>query len=97
MDKIKIKVDVAWSGSNYCASLSDNVPGAVVLTAPTYKELKKKVPETLRFHIEGMVANGDSVPQWLLNGNYKFEYVNYNKKQVIRRVKYDRPDEAGPR
>lgn len=73
--KEKIKVSIVKCESNYSASLSDNVPGAVVLTADTLEGIKAKTPDTLRFHIEGMVADGDDVPQWFLEGNYKFEYV----------------------
>ncbi len=69
-----IKVTVAKCGTNYAASLSNNVPGAVVLTADTYEELQQKTPEVLKFHVEGMIADGDNVPNWLCNGDYKFEY-----------------------
>jgi len=70
----KIKVDVAWCGKNFGASLGYNVPGAVVLTAKTFEELQREVPETLRFHVEGMVEDGDDVPQWLIDGDYEFDY-----------------------
>ncbi|MBR1688442.1 MAG: CopG family transcriptional regulator [Prevotella sp.] len=69
-----IKVNVSWCDKNFAASLGDNVPGAVVLTAKSYDELVDEVRETLKFHIEGMVEDGDDVPQWLLNGDYEFEY-----------------------
>lgn len=71
----KIIVNVEWYDKNFGASLSDNVPGAVVLTAKTYDELLISVPETLRFHVQGMLDDGDVVPQWLADGNYEFEYV----------------------
>ena len=70
----KIRVDVAWFNKNFGASLGENVPGAVVLTAKTYEELLQEVPETLRFHVEGMIEDGDDVPLWLRNGDYEFEY-----------------------
>lgn len=70
----KIRVEISWCENNYGATFSDNVPGAVVLTAKTYDELMKEIPETLKFHIEGMVADGDAVPEWLRNGDYEFEY-----------------------
>ena len=70
----KIIVNVQWCDKNFGASLSENVPGAVVLTAGTYEELLQEVPETLRFHIEGMIEDGDDVPQWLRDGEYEFEY-----------------------
>ena len=80
----KIKVDVAWCDKNFGASLGDNVPGAVVLTAKTYEELLREVPETLRFHVEGMLADGDDVPQWLADGDYEFEYNLVDVATVLR-------------
>ena len=52
------------------------MPGVVAVTAKDIRELKQEVAETLRFHVEGMLADGDVVPQWLADGNYEFEY-NY--------------------
>lgn len=80
----KIKVNVQWCDKNFGASLSDNVPGAVVLTAKSYEELLREVPETLRFHIEGMVEDGDDVPQWLRNGDYEFDYNLVDVATVLR-------------
>ena len=70
----KIVVDVSWYDKNFGASLSENVPGAVVVTAKSYDELLNEVRETLNFHVEGMIADGDDVPQWLRDGDYEFEY-----------------------
>ena len=69
-----IKVNVQWCDKNFGASLGDNVPGSVVCTADTFDKLQKEVLETLRFHISGMLEDGDEVPQWLIDGDYKFEY-----------------------
>ena len=80
----KIRVDVAWCDRNFGASLSENVPGAVVLTADTYEKLLHDVPETLRFHIEGMVEDGDDVPQWLIDGDYELEYNLVDVATVLR-------------
>jgi len=69
-----IDVNVSWCDKNFGASFSENVPGAVVVTAKSYDELIEEVRETLNFHIEGMIADGDDVPQWLRDGDYKFAY-----------------------
>ena len=69
-----IVVKVSWCEHNFGAMLGDNVPGAVVITAKTYDELIREVGETLKFHIEGLIAGGDEIPQWLRDGDYKFEY-----------------------
>lgn len=70
----KIIVDVAWCDRNYGGSLGSNVPGAVVFTAPTFEALQKEAKESLEFHVEGLMENGEDVPEWLKNGDYEFEY-----------------------
>ena len=70
----KIVVNVSWRDKNFGASLSDNVPGAVVITAKSYDKLVDEVRETLKFHVESMIADGDDVPQWLREGDYELEY-----------------------
>ena len=74
--KETIEVFVEWADKNFCATFGEKVPGTVAITAKNIQELKRVVAETLRFHIEGMLADGDEVPQWLVEGNYEFEY-NY--------------------
>lgn len=70
----KIKVNVQWCDKNFGASFGENVPGAVVFTAETFEKLQKEAAATLPFHIDGMLDDGDDVPQWLVNGDYEFEY-----------------------
>ncbi len=79
-----IRVDIEWSKKNFCASFGENVPGAVVLTAKNITELKKEVVDTLRFHVEGMLADGDEVPQWLADGDYKLVFNYRNTAALIR-------------
>ena len=80
----KIRVDVAWCDKNFGASLGENVPGAVVVTAKTFAELQKEVKDTLVFHVEGMVRDGDEVPQWLAEGDYEFEYNFMDVAALLR-------------
>ena len=80
----KIRVDVQWCDKNFGASLGDNVPGAVVVTAKTYEELQREVPESLRFHVEGILQDGDGVPQWLVNGDYELDYNLVDVTTVLR-------------
>ena len=85
MDKKEIiKVSVDWMDRNFCASLSDNVPGAIVITAKNIIELKREVEETLKFHVEGMLADGDEVPLWLVEGNYEFDYDYLSTAALIK-------------
>lgn len=72
----KITVNVAWCDKNFGGSFGDNVPGAAVFTARTFAELQKEAKDTLAFHINGMLEDGEDVPEWLKNGDYEFVY-NY--------------------
>ena len=72
--KEKIIVNVSWCGKNFSASLSENVPGAVVFTASNFRELQKEAQVSLDFHLEGMQEDGDEVPAWWLNGDYEFQF-----------------------
>jgi predicted RNase H-like HicB family nuclease len=80
----KIRVDVSWCEKNFSASLGENVHGAVVFTADTFAELQKEAKESLEFHVEGMVADGDDVPQWLVDGDYEFEYRFLDAISLLR-------------
>ena len=70
----KVIVDVAWCDRNYGGSFGSNVPGAVVFTAPTFEALQKEAKESLEFHVEGLMENGEDVTEWLKNRDYEFEY-----------------------
>ena len=80
----KIRVDVAWCENNFSASLGENVPGAVVFTADTFADLQKEAKESLGFHVEGMVADGDDVPRWLVDGDYESEYRFLDATSLLR-------------
>ena len=70
----KIIVNVAWCDRNYGGSLGGNVLGAVAFTAPTFEALQKEAKDSLEFHVEGLLENGEEVLGWLKNGDYEFEY-----------------------
>lgn len=82
----KIRVDVQWCKNNFGAAMGENVPGAVVFTADTIEQLKKEAKETLKFHIEGMLEDGDEVPQWLIDGDYEFEWNYVDTATLLRAV-----------
>lgn len=69
----KIIVNVSWCNKNFGASFSENVPGAAVFTAKTFEELQREAQETLDFHMQGYIEDGEA-PQWYLDHNYEFEY-----------------------
>ena len=70
----RIKVHVGWSGKNFCCGLADNIGGVVAVTAKTLDKLKEDFEESLRWHIESCVADGDSLPAYLVNGDYELDY-----------------------
>lgn len=80
----KVRVDVQWCDKNFGASFGENVPGAVVFTAKSFEELQKVAAETLRFHVEGMLEDGDDVPQWLRDGDYEFTYNYLDVATLLR-------------
>lgn len=72
--KKKILVHVSWSGRNFNATVDDIVPGAVVVTNKTYDGLKNEISFALDFHIEGLIANGEQIPDWLRTRDYEFQF-----------------------
>ena len=80
----KIKVNVEWSEKNFAATLSKNVPGVVLVTAKTFSKLQKEVKESLEFHVEGMLADGDNVPEWLAKGEYQFKYYMLDTASLLQ-------------
>lgn len=80
----KIRVDVQWCDKNFGGSLGENVPGAVVFTATSFSELQKEAKECLDFHVAGMLADGDEVPQWLVDGDYEFEWNLLDVATMLR-------------
>lgn len=74
MERNKIIVDVSWTGDNFCCAWNDGQGGGVLVTAKTFQKLKEDFTESLHLHIEGCIADGDSFPEYLTNGNYDIEY-----------------------
>lgn len=69
-----LKVHVSWSGNNYCCSWEDGQHGLVAVTAKTFEKLKADFVESLQFHLQGCIEDGDTFPEWLINGDYEIEY-----------------------
>jgi hypothetical protein len=80
----KIKVNVEWSEKNFAATLGKNVPGVVLVTAKTFSKLQKEVKESLEFHVQGMLADGDNVPEWLAKGEYQFKYCMLDTASLLQ-------------
>ena len=78
-----IVVEVGWSGKNYSGGWGLDGVGAVLATGKTLQEMKDDFESALRFHVEGMVEDGDTLPGWLIEGAYKVKY-NLNAAALIR-------------
>jgi len=68
-----IEVIIGWE-NNYSAIFQSEELGSVLLTAESMEDVKAQFPETFDFHIEGMVSDGDYVPDYIKNKQYEFEY-----------------------
>ena len=71
----KLKINVSWSGKNFCCAWSDEQAGTIVATAKTLDKLKEDFAESLKLHIECCIADGDNLPQFLVNGDYELQYI----------------------
>ena len=59
MKKVLIRID--WAKGNYGAA-PDNDNVACVATGKTLEEVETNIVEALRFHLEGMRDNGETIP-----------------------------------
>lgn len=46
--------------------------------------MQKEAKETLDFHVEGMLKDGDDVPEWLRNGDYEFVFHPESTAALLR-------------
>ena len=60
MSKVIINID--WAEKNFVASPEDeNV--ACIATGKTLEDVKRNIVDALRFHIEGMIEDGEAIPK----------------------------------
>ena len=72
----KINVKIGWSGDNFsCVADDVALNGMILVTCKTLQGLKKKFQESLQFHIDGCVQDGDQLPDWLIYGQYDLNYT----------------------
>jgi hypothetical protein len=72
MEKIKVKVD--WCDKNFGAVTEDDVLcGMVVATSKSYESLMIELSEAVREHVEGLLQDGETLPEWLVSGDYEFD------------------------
>lgn len=71
MEKILVTID--YAEKNYSAGTGE-VNGVIMATGKTLDDVKKEFESAFNFHIEGSVADGDKLPEWILSGDYEFDY-----------------------
>lgn len=54
-------INIDWTDKNFCAA-ADDARMACVATGKTLDEVKRNILEALQFHIEGMMSDGEPVP-----------------------------------
>lgn len=69
-----IKVKIYWADRNYCCGWSEDSIGSIVCTHKTLEGVKQAFVESLDFHMEGMVADGDVIPEWYVNKEFSIDY-----------------------
>lgn len=70
-----INVEISWSEKNFCCGWGYEGVGAILCTNKTLSGIKQDFEESLRFHVESMVEDGDQVPEWLASGDYEIVYT----------------------
>lgn len=66
----EIKVFISWSGNNYSAG-TNAINGIVLVTDKTLDGVKKAFRDAFEFHIENSVADGDELPDYIVNGEFE--------------------------
>lgn len=67
-------MEVSWSGKNYGGGWGNPEIGAIIATGKSLDIFKKEFIESLEFHVEAMLSDGETVPQWLIDKDYKVEF-----------------------
>lgn len=75
MEKRNLKVIVDYRDNNFCGGIYDNIiGGAVFATGKTFELFKKEFEEGLKFHIQGNLERGESLPEDIAKGDYEIIY-----------------------
>ncbi|WP_430811281.1 MULTISPECIES: hypothetical protein [unclassified Carboxylicivirga] len=81
----KINVTIDWTDTNFSATTNE-VGGAVIVTAKDLGKLNEEFKSAFDFHVEGCIEDGDDIPNWVVTGEYEFEY-HYTTAALLH--KYD--------
>ena len=82
----KVIINIDWMDRNFGAA-PQNDEIACVATGKTLQEVKEAIVEALNFHVEGLIANGETVPEEL-KGNWEPEFLLTTRAQLRYSEKY---------
>ena len=83
MEKHIINVSVSWTEDNFSGFWLDGHDGVMIVTAKTFQKFKEDTAESIRLHIQACIDGGDTLPEYLANGDYDIEY-NLDGAAIIR-------------
>ena len=61
MEMKRMIINIDWTDKNFCAAPDDGRL-ACVATGKTLEEVQRNILDAVRFHIEGMLSDGEPVP-----------------------------------
>ena len=81
----KLNVTVEWCDKNYCAVAQDPLGGTIVVTEKNYDDLLVAFYESLDFHVNSLIEDGDLLPDWFVNKDYVVEF-NLLPSAILRKA-----------
>lgn len=78
----RINVTIDYAEKNYSAGTGE-INGVVTATGKTLEDVKKEFESAFAFHVEAGIADGDNLPEWVVNGQYEFDY-NYSASALLQ-------------
>ncbi len=79
-----VEVEVLWRENKFSALLSEILPRPYEFTANTFVELQIELEDGFDSCIRGMMENGNRVPWWLINKEYKFKYKFLDATSLLK-------------
>ncbi len=70
----KLIIEINWCDKNFECGLGHPDLGMIAVTDKTLEGVKKSFNEAFEFHVDGMRADGDVIPEWLETGDYEIVY-----------------------
>lgn len=70
-----IKVEISWEDKNYCCGWGCPDFGVVMCTNKNLEGLKADFEAAVKAQAEDMTAEGETLPKWLAEGDYQFDYT----------------------